>query len=70
MNSWLKIFFTVLPSVLPVRGSYPQVKRFLAQALHDTPGLALDAIGLQRDEGAGAALEVQLRFTVFMRPAA
>jgi len=56
--------------VLPVKGSYPQVKRFLAQALHDTPGLALDAIGLQRDEGAGAALEVQLRFTVFMRPAA
>jgi hypothetical protein len=56
--------------VLPVKGSYPQVKRFLAQALHATPGLALDAISLQRDEGGTAALEVQLRFTVFMRPAA
>jgi len=37
--------------VLPVKGSYPQVKRFLAQAMHDTPGLALDAISMQRDQG-------------------
>lgn len=56
--------------VLPVKGSYSQVKRFLAQAMHDTPGLALDAISLQRDEGGAAALEVQLRITVFMRTAA
>ena len=56
--------------VLPVKGSYPQVKRFLAQAMHDTPGLALDSISLQRDQGDSPALEVQLRFTVFMRAAA
>ena len=56
--------------VLPVKGSYPQVKRFLAQAMRDTPGLALDSISLQRDQGGAQALEVQLRFTVFMRTAA
>ena len=56
--------------VLPVKGSYPQVKRFLAQAMHDTPGLALDAISMQRDQGGSPVLEVQLRFTVFMRSAA
>ncbi len=56
--------------VLPVKGSYPQVKRFLAQAMHDTPGLALDAISMQRGQGGSPALEVQLRFTVFMRSAA
>ncbi len=56
--------------VLPVKGSYPQVKRFLAQAMRDTPGLALDSISLQRDQGGSPALEVQLRFTVFMRIAA
>jgi Tfp pilus assembly protein PilO len=56
--------------VLPVKGSYPQVKRFLAQAMADTPGLALDAIGLQREQDTSAELEVQLRFTVFMRVAA
>ena len=56
--------------VLPVKGSYPQVKRFLAQAMHDTPGLALDSISLQREQGGSEGLEVQLRFTVFMRTAA
>jgi len=56
--------------VLPVKGSYPQVKRFLSQAMQDTPGLALDAISLQRDRGGSQELAVQLRFTVFMRAAA
>ncbi|HZF23057.1 MAG TPA: GspMb/PilO family protein [Burkholderiales bacterium] len=56
--------------VVPVKGSYPQVKRFLTQAMHDTPGLALDAISMQRGQGGSPALEVQLRFTVFMRSAA
>jgi len=55
--------------LLPVTGNYTQVKRFLAQALRETPGLALDAISLQRDQGGSRALEVQLRFTVFMRTA-
>lgn len=56
--------------VLPVKGSYPQVKRFLAQAMQGTPGLALDAISMQRDRGGSRELAVQLRFTVFMRVAA
>jgi Tfp pilus assembly protein PilO len=50
---------------LPVRGDYPQVKAFLARALQ-TPGLALDGIGFQREENS-QALEAQLRFTVFLR---
>jgi Tfp pilus assembly protein PilO len=52
--------------VLPVRGGYPQVKDFLARVMRATPGLALDSVGFQREEGS-AALEVQLRFTVFLR---
>jgi Tfp pilus assembly protein PilO len=56
--------------VLPVKGSYPQVKRFLAQAMRGTPGLALDAISVQRNQGGSPVLEVQLRMTVFMRSAA
>ena len=55
--------------VLPVKGSYPRVKRFLSQAMQDTPGLALDAISLQRERGGSEELAVQLRFTVFMRAA-
>ena len=56
--------------VLPVKGSYPRVKRFLSQAMQDTPGLALDAISLQRERGGSEELAVQLRFSVFMRAAA
>lgn len=53
--------------VLPVKGSYPQVRSFLASAMRDMPELALDGIGFQRDKGASAQLEVQLRFTAFLR---
>lgn len=51
---------------LPVKGSYPQVRRFLAQSLRDEPGLALDSVGFQR-ETSGGALDVQLRMTLFVR---
>ena len=53
--------------VLPVKGSYAQVRRFLAAAMRDMPGLALDGIGFQRDKLAPGQLEVQLRFTAFLR---
>ena len=55
--------------VLPVKGSYPQVRLFLAQAMRDMPGLSLDGIGFQRDKGDSRALEAQLRLTVFLRTA-
>ena len=53
--------------VLPVKGGYPQVRRFLAGAMQDIPGLALDGISFQRDNDASAQLEAQLRFTIFLR---
>ncbi|MBC8007533.1 MAG: hypothetical protein H7X76_05740 [Prolixibacteraceae bacterium] len=53
--------------VLPVKGSYAQVRRFLAAAMRDMPGLALDGIGFHRDKLAPDQLEVQLRFTAFLR---
>jgi hypothetical protein len=51
---------------LPVQGTYPQVRRFLDRAMRDTPGLALEGIGFQREQ-AGHALEAQLRLTLFLR---
>jgi Tfp pilus assembly protein PilO len=52
--------------VLPVNGSYPQVRRFVADAMRDMPGLALDAISFRR-EGDTARLQSELRFTAFLR---
>ena len=56
--------------VLPVKGSYVQVRSFLVEAMRDTPGLALDGIGFQRQEGDSLALEAQLRLTIFLRAGA
>lgn len=52
---------------LPVRGAYPQVRRFLSQVLEETPGLALDGVGFQREHGEARQLEAQLRLTLFVR---
>ena len=52
--------------VLPVIGSYPQVRRFLADAMRDMPSLALDGISFRR-EGDTALLQAEVRFTAFLR---
>ena len=52
---------------LPVKGAYPQVRRFLAQTLSEQPGLALDSIGFQRETSGTVELDVQLRMTLFVR---
>src|SRR5258708_11618473 len=52
--------------VLPVKGTYPQVRRFLSGAMREVPGLALDGIAFQRETGSSAAVEAQRRFTVFL----
>ena len=51
---------------LPVRGSYPDVRRFLDRSLREESGLALDGIGFRKDDSG--VLETQLRFTLFVRP--
>jgi hypothetical protein len=56
--------------VLPVSGTYPQVRRFLTAAMQDMPSLALDAIDFRREQGAPSRIEAQLRFTGFMRAGA
>ena len=51
---------------LPVRGTYPEVRRFLAQALREEPALALDGVGFQTDQ-SGGGLETRVQFTLFVR---
>ncbi|HXF15415.1 MAG TPA: hypothetical protein VN496_00335 [Burkholderiales bacterium] len=53
--------------VLPVNGSYPQVRRFLGEAMRDLPGLALDGIDFSREAAGSAQLQAELRFTAFLR---
>lgn len=51
---------------LPVRGSYLQVRRFLAQAMREEPALALDGVAFQTDK-SGGGLETRVQFTLFVR---
>jgi Tfp pilus assembly protein PilO len=50
--------------VLPVSGSYPQIRDFLKRSLAEIPVLSLDQLSLKR-EGPGA-VQAELRLTLHM----
>ena len=51
---------------LPVKGSYRQVRGFVAQVLTDVPAAALDEIGFRRDGVGTDRIDVRLRLTLYM----
>ena len=51
---------------LPVRGSYAQVRRFLAAALNEIPVASLDRIAFERKRAADSQVEANIRFTLFL----
>lgn len=53
--------------LLPVRGSYAQIRRFVTGALAEIPFLALDEIDFQRSASGGSTIEAKIRFTLYLR---
>jgi len=53
--------------LLPVRGSYTQIRRFINGALAEIPFLALDEIDFQRSSAGSADVEAKIRFTLYLR---
>jgi len=53
--------------VMPVRGDYGQIRRFLSAALAGVPHLALEEVSFQRQSIAEAQLEGRIRFTLFLQ---
>ena len=51
---------------LPVKGSYRQVRGFVAQVLTDVPAAALDEIGFRRDGAGTDRIDVRLRLTLYL----
>jgi hypothetical protein len=51
---------------LPAKGTYPAVRRFLAQAANELPGLALDGVAFQRHQSADELVDAQIKFTLFV----
>jgi hypothetical protein len=52
--------------LLPAKGTYPEVRRFLTQAGREIPGLSLDGISFQRQKIGDEALQAQIKFTLFL----
>jgi hypothetical protein len=53
---------------LPVKGTYAQIRRFLAAALNDIPVAALDRIAFERKHARENQVEASIRFTLFVEP--
>ena len=51
---------------LPVSGSYPEIRAFIAKALNADPALALTAIQLRRERIESTDLDVLLNFTLYL----
>lgn len=51
---------------LPVRSTYPQVRKFIAALRAEIPGLALDHIQFQRQKVADATVEATIRLALYM----
>lgn len=50
----------------PVKGSYPQIRKFIRAALAMSPALALDSIYLKRDNASEAAVEARIVFQLYL----
>lgn len=51
---------------LPVKGSYIQIKKFIAKAMNAMPTLALDGVTFKRETIRGTEVEAKIQFTLFL----
>ena len=52
--------------VLPVQGSYPQLREFLRRALAEIPVLSLDQLSLKRESRDAGAVQAELHMTLHL----
>ncbi len=52
---------------LPVRGSYPEIRRFVEATLAAAPAVALESLHFARDDVAVSAVDADVSFVVFVR---
>ncbi|MGB2815712.1 MAG: hypothetical protein WBA53_18510 [Burkholderiaceae bacterium] len=55
---------------LPVRGGYPQIRRFVGRVLSDVPAASLESISFQRERSADGAVDAKVVFTLHLRETA
>lgn len=55
--------------VLPMKGPYSHVRRFVAAALRENPSLALEGVSLNRQAAITIGVDAQVRMTLYFREA-
>lgn len=55
--------------VLPLSGSYPAIRAFLAEVMERRPELALDSLSFSRETIEGAEVRARLGLTLYLREA-
>ncbi|SDY80503.1 type 4a pilus biogenesis protein PilO [Nitrosomonas sp. Nm33] len=53
--------------ILPVRGSYPQIRAFIADVLETIPAMALVDVVLKREDIKSGKLDVRLSMSLYLR---
>lgn len=51
---------------LPVKGSYLQIRKFVAQVLNEVPAASLDEISFKREAIGSAAVEAKIKLTLYL----
>ena len=51
---------------LPVRGSYAQIREFVAQVLTEVPASSLDELRLKRDDPSSSTVEARIKLTLYL----
>lgn len=54
---------------LPVRGGYPQIRRFIAGVLDEVPFASLETITFQRENASNGAVEANVTLTLHLKAA-
>lgn len=52
--------------ILPVRGSYPQIRAFIADALEAVPAIALVDVIIKREDIKVGKLDVRLSMSLYL----
>ena len=52
---------------LPIRTTYPQLRRFIFTVLGEAPNVALNSVTINRSSAGDPILEVQLQLVIFLR---
>lgn len=52
--------------ILPVKGTYPQVRKFVAAALAEVPNLSLDSIQFERQKVGDSTVDAKVKLVLYL----